>query len=100
MSFYYLLIIQFALGNNLVFFISILTFFNINFDITWLILKRAISYTGGSKRCNLCLDEKLCILKGKKQFLLNKKSEIFSTCNHKKKFLVNNDDNGKNGCIV
>ena len=85
MSFYYLLIVQFALGNNLVFFTSILAFLNINFDITWLILKRAISYTGGSKR---------------KTFLLNKKSEIFSICNHKKKFLVNNDNNGKNGCIV
>jgi hypothetical protein len=28
-----------------------------DFDITWSILKRAVSYTGGSKRCNLCLEE-------------------------------------------
>ena len=60
-----------------------------DYDLTWSILKRAASYTGGSKRCNLYLEEKLCILKEKdKQFLLNKKSEIVSTCNHEKKFLV------------
>jgi hypothetical protein len=42
-------------------------------------------------------EEKLCILKEKdKQFLLNKKSEIVSTSNHKNKFLVNNDNNGRN----
>ncbi len=52
-----------------------------DFDITWSVLKQTISYTGGSKRCNLCLEEKLCILKDKnKQNLLNKKSEIVSTC--------------------
>ncbi len=44
------------------------------------VLKQSISYTGGSKRCNLCLEEKLCNLKDKdKQNLLNKKSEIVST---------------------
>ncbi len=44
-----------------------------DFDITWSVLKQSISYTGGSKRCNLCLEEKLCILKDKnKQNLLNK----------------------------
>ncbi len=53
-----------------------------DFDITWAVLKQSISYTGGSKICNLCLEEKLCILKDKnKQNLLNKNSEIVSTCN-------------------
>ncbi len=60
--------------------------------------RQSISYTGGSKRCNLCLEEKLCILKDKsKQNLLNKKSEIVSTCN---KHLINNLRNGRNACIV
>ncbi len=69
--------------------------------ITWSVLKQSISYTGGSKRCNLCLEEKLCILKNKnKQNLLNKKSEIVSTCNHRKKHLINNLRNGRNACIV
>ncbi len=62
-----------------------------DFDITWSVLKQSISYTRGSKRCNLCLEEKLCILKNKnKQNLLNKKSEIVSTCNHRKKLLIYN----------
>ncbi len=46
-----------------------------DFDITWSVLKQSISYMGGSKRCNLCLEEKLCILNLKdknKQNLLNK----------------------------
>ncbi len=48
-----------------------------DFDITGSVLKQSISYTGGSRRCNLCLEEKLCVLKDKnKQNLLNKKSEI------------------------
>ncbi len=72
-----------------------------DFYITWSVLKQSISYTGGSKRCNLCLEEKLCILKDKnKQNLLNKKSEIVSTCNHRKKHLINNLRNGRNACIV
>ena len=35
-----------------------------------------------------------------KQNLLNKKSEIVSTCNHRKKHLINNLRNGRNACIV
>ena len=60
---------------------------NQDFNLTWSTVKRAISYTGGSKRCNLCLEEKLCILKEKnKECLLNKRSELVSTCNHKRMF--------------
>jgi hypothetical protein len=60
------------------------------FNVNWQILKRAISYTGGSKRCNLCLEEKFCILKEEnKDCLLNKRVEIISTCRHGKKFRVN-----------
>ena len=66
-----------------------------DFDITWSVLKQSISYTGESKRFNLC------ILKEKnKQNLQNKKSVIVSTCNHRKKHLVNNLRNGRNACIV
>ncbi len=59
-----------------------------DFDITWSVLKQSILYTGGSKRCNLCSEEKLCIWKDKnKQNYLNKKSEIVSTFNHRKNTL-------------
>ena len=39
---------------------------------------------GGSKRCNLYLEEKLNILKEKDNCLPNKRSEIISACQHKK----------------
>jgi hypothetical protein len=40
---------------------------------------------------------KTLYFEGKTIFTYNKKSEIVLTCNHKKKFLVNN---GRNACIV
>ena len=63
---------------------------NQGYTIKWSILKHAISYTGGSKRCNLCLEEKFCILKDiNKDNLLSKRSEIFGKCRHKNRFRVN-----------
>ena len=47
MSFYYLLIVQFALGNNLVFFTSILAFLNINFDITCMVNTKTCYFLHG-----------------------------------------------------
>ena len=32
------------------------------FAIKWSVVKKSISYTEGSKRCNLCLDEKITLL--------------------------------------
>ena len=57
-----------------------------DFTIKWSIIKKSISYTGGSKRCNLCLEEKLSILKEKDHCLLNKRSEIVLACQQKNKF--------------
>ena len=34
-----------------------------NFSLKWSILKRATAYQSGAKQCNLCLEEKLCVLK-------------------------------------
>ena len=63
---------------------------NQDYTIKWSIIKHAISYTGGSKRCNLCLEEKFWILKDiNKDNLLNKRSEIFGKCRHKNRFRVN-----------
>jgi hypothetical protein len=50
-----------------------------DFTINWSILKRA---------CNLCLQEKLCILKADKSNLLNRRRELFSKCVHQKRFLA------------
>ena len=59
----------------------------IKHSIKWSIMQRARAYRGGSRQCNLCLAEKLCILNADKRFLLNKKSELISVCRHKNKFL-------------
>ena len=54
---------------------------NQDYTIQCSIIKRAISYTRGLKRCNLCLEEKLCILKViNKDNLLHKRIEIFGKC--------------------
>ena len=50
---------------------------NINYSIKWSIVKRARAYTSGAKHCNLCLAEKLCILKANKG-ILNKRSELLA----------------------
>jgi hypothetical protein len=50
---------------------------NQDYTIKWSILEHSISYTGGSKRCNLCLEEKFCILKDvNKDNLLNKRMKF------------------------
>ena len=54
----------------------------IKYSIKWSIIQRARAYRGGSRQCNLCLAEKLCILNAHKRFLLNKKSELISSCRH------------------
>ena len=53
------------------------------YTIKWSILKRVNAYRSGGKQCNLCLAEKLCILKAGKH-TLNKK------CRHENKFYVGN----------
>ena len=57
-----------------------------NYNIKWSILKRAAAYTPGGKRCGLCLEEKLCILKAKGNKSLNTRSGFCAKCCHKEKF--------------
>ena len=61
---------------------------NINFTIKWSIAKTPIPYNCGSKRCDLCLTEKLLIATHDTKTLLNKRSEIVSKCRHQKKFTL------------
>ena len=69
-----------------------------DFTIKWSIIKKPISCTGGSKRCNLCLEEKLNILKEKDNWLLNKRSEIISACQHKNRFQLKSLKKERNAC--
>ena len=61
---------------------------NIPFETTWGILKPAPPYTPSTKRCNLCTWEKYYITTAEKDKILNSRSELISTCRHRRKFLL------------
>ena len=63
---------------------------NTKHKVQWSIIKCASAFRSGAKQCNLCLAEKLCILKADKQSLLNKSSELLSKCRHRNKFYASN----------
>ena len=55
------------------------------YNITWTIKSRAQRYSPGSKKCSLCLWEKYFIITADRKNTLNSRSELVSTCRHKKK---------------
>ena len=61
---------------------------NINFKITWEVVKKVRPFAQSDKVCKLCLQEKLSILRSTP--CLNKRSEIFGHCIHRKQFLLSN----------
>ena len=56
------------------------------FTLKWSIAAKASPYKKSSKRCDLCISEKLLIAKADPKTLLNKRSEIISKCRHRNKF--------------
>ena len=58
-----------------------------DFTFKWSVAAKAFPYTC-SKRCDLCLTEKLLIAKADPRTLLNKRSEIVSKCRHCNKFTL------------
>ena len=63
---------------------------NREYSIKWSILKHAEVYRSGSRRCKLCLGEKMFIVKTDPKTLLNKRSEIFAKCRHRNKHCLRN----------
>ena len=60
-------------------------------EVTWSIISRDKEYTRESKKCNLCIREKLEILKNSLDVkCLNQRSEIMNKCRHRNKFLLSN----------
>ena len=59
---------------------------NGNYHVSWRILKQYPTYNPASKKCMLCANEKVAILYYSGANLLNKRSEIISTCRHRKKY--------------
>ena len=58
------------------------------YTIKWSVYRRATPYTNVTKRCNLCLAEKLAIIKSDKSRSLNKRTELISKCRHENKFYL------------
>ena len=56
--------------------------------ITWRIIRKCPPYNYNSRKCYLCLNEKLEIALYEGENLLNKKTKLISKCCHKNKFML------------
>ena len=64
---------------------------NVTLDLKWEVLRTAKSYSDITKRCSLCLHEKLAIITYPyPDELLNRRSELVTKCRHENKFLLKN----------
>ena len=63
---------------------------NKNFEVSWEILGRAQPFNPVNKKCNLCIKEKYFIIFQPQGSSLNQRNELFSTCRHRKKELLEN----------
>ena len=63
---------------------------NANYDIKWSILHQTFPYQCGTRKCDLCLTEKLLILYSDPACTLNKRSEIMNKCRHNLKYKLKN----------
>ena len=59
-----------------------------HFTIKWKILAKAKPYSNLTKRCNLCTAEKHFIITKPELATLNRRSELISTCRHRRKFIL------------
>ena len=55
-------------------------------DYKWTVLRKAAAYRNTTRRCNLCIAEKLEIMKADKDRSLNRRSELVSECRHENQF--------------
>ena len=59
--------------------------------LTWEVLQTVKTYSNITKRCSLCLHEKLAIITySYPDELLNRQSELVTKCRHENKFLLRN----------
>ena len=57
----------------------------IDYHISWEVMTRAPAHSSETKRCDLCLTEKLFIATAEKTSLLNKRTELLAKCRHRNK---------------
>jgi hypothetical protein len=53
--------------------------------VNWSIKARGHPFSSGGRACDLCLTEKLVILKADQNTMLNKRDELLETCRHRRK---------------
>ena len=58
------------------------------FKIVWRIIGHAPAYTPVSKKCSLCLSEKLYIAENINNNLINHRDELISKCRHRNKYAL------------
>ena len=63
---------------------------NRNYDLKWNILDRAPDFNPVTRKCRLCLKEIFYIMFQPEGATLNKRSELYSTCRHRLRLLLNN----------
>ena len=63
---------------------------NKNFEISWNIVDRAQDFNPVNRKCRLCTKEKYYIIFQPEGATLNRRSELFTTCRHRKRLLLEN----------
>ena len=63
---------------------------NTSYSLKWSVEKTATPYKCGTRKCDLCLSEKVAIVRANPNGLLNKRTELISKCRHRNKFLIGN----------
>ena len=61
---------------------------NIEYNLKWRIASKAHPHVCESRKCNLCLTEKLTIIKADHETLLNTRDELVSKCRYMNKFTL------------
>ena len=56
------------------------------YTISWSVMDNASPYACGTRKCDLCITEKLHIAKAEPGSILNMRSELVAKCRHRKKF--------------
>ena len=58
------------------------------YNIEWEIGEKAPAYANKTKKCQLCLTEKLKIITADRKITSNRRGELVSKCRHQKKFYL------------
>ena len=63
---------------------------NEDYELKWNIEAVSRPYRCGTRKCNLCIEEKFAIFKHQSAETLNKRTEIANKCRHRAKFKLKN----------